>query len=62
MGLCGATVRFWLRRFNARGLGGLEEAMRSGRLPPPRRSLRGFADAAGERSAVITTALSRPAD
>src|ERR687896_1126658 len=31
MGLCGATVRFWLKRFNARGLPGLEEDMRSGR-------------------------------
>ena len=30
MGLCGATVRFWLRRFNERGLRGLEEEMRSG--------------------------------
>jgi transposase len=25
MGLCGATVRFWLKRFNERGLPGLEE-------------------------------------
>jgi hypothetical protein len=25
IGLCGATVRFWLKRFNERGLGGLEE-------------------------------------
>src|SRR5215218_4372896 len=33
MGLCGATVRFWLKRFNERGLSGLEEDMRSGRLP-----------------------------
>jgi transposase len=53
MGLCGATVRFWLKRFNARGLGGLEEDMRSGR--PPTYS-------AEERGAVITAALSRPAD
>src|ERR1700753_1453550 len=30
MGLCGETVRFWLKRFNERGLGGLEEDMRSG--------------------------------
>ena len=29
MGLCGATVRFWLKRFNERGWGGLEEDMRS---------------------------------
>src|SRR5213080_2273746 len=33
MGLCEATVRFWLKRFNERGLGGLEEEMRSGRPP-----------------------------
>jgi hypothetical protein len=30
MGLCDATVRFWLKRFNERGLSGLEEEMRSG--------------------------------
>ena len=53
MGLCGATVRFWLNRFNARGLIGLEEDLRSGR--PPTYS-------AEERSAVITAALSRPAE
>jgi transposase len=53
MGLCGATVRFWLRRFNERGLPGLEEDMRSGR-----RAIY----TAEERSAVITAALSRPAD
>ena len=33
MGLCGATVRHWLQRFNARGLPGLEEDVRSGRPP-----------------------------
>ena len=53
MGLCGATVRFWLKRFNARGLAGLEEDMRSGRPPTY---------TAEERSAVITAALSRPSD
>ena len=53
MGLCGATVRFWLKRFNEHGLGGLTEDMRSGR--PPTYS-------AEERSVVITAALSRPAD
>jgi transposase len=53
MDLCGATVRFWLKRFNERGLHGLEEEMRSGR--PPTYS-------AEERSAVITAALSRPAE
>jgi len=51
MGLCGATVRFWLKRFNARGLAGLKEDMRSGRPPTY---------TAEERSAVITAALSRP--
>ena len=53
MGLCGATVRFWLKRFNQRGLDGLEEDMRSGRPPTY---------TAEERSAVIAAALSRPAD
>jgi transposase len=53
MDLCGPTVRFWLKRFNARGVSGLEEDMRSGRpaIYSPE-----------ERSAVITAALSRPAD
>ncbi len=53
MGLCGPTVRFWLKRFNDRGLHGLEEDMRSGR--PATYS-------AEERSAAITAALSRPAE
>jgi transposase len=53
MGLCGATVRHWLKRFNARGLDGLEEDVRTGR--PPTYS-------AEQRSAVIDTALTRPAD
>ena len=53
MDLCEATIRFWLKRFNARGLAGLEEDMRSGR--PATYSPE-------ERSAVITAALSRPAD
>ena len=53
MDLCGATVRFWLKRFNERGMQGLEEDMRSGR--PPTYSTE-------ERSAVITAALSRPAE
>src|SRR6201992_405628 len=52
MGLCGETVRFWLKRFNERGLGGLEEDMRSGRPPTY---------TAEERSAVIAAALSRAA-
>jgi predicted ArsR family transcriptional regulator len=33
MDLGGKTVRHWLQRFNARGLPGLEEAVRSGRPP-----------------------------
>ena len=53
MDLCGATVGHWLKRFNARGLQGLEEDVRSGR--PPTYS-------AEQRSAVINTALTRPAD
>ena len=53
MGLCGATVRFWLKRFNERGLRGLEEDMRSGRPP---------SYTTEERSAVIKAALSRPAE
>ena len=53
MDLCGAAVRFWLKRFNERGLLGLEEGMRSG--CPPTHS-------AEERSAVTAAALSRPAE
>jgi transposase len=53
MGLCGETVRFWIKRSNARGLNGLAENMRSGR--PPTYS-------AEERSRVIRTALTRPAE
>ena len=53
MELCGATVRFWLKRFNERGLDGLAEDMRSGRPP---------VYSAEERSAVIAAALSRPAE
>ena len=53
MGLCGETVRFWIKRFNARGLNGLAEEMRSGRPPT---------SAAAERSRVLRTALTRPAE
>jgi transposase len=53
MGLCGATVRFWLKRCNQRGLNGLEEEMRWGRPPT---------SSAAEKSVVIRTALTRPAD
>src|SRR5690242_5367292 len=48
-----ASVRFWLKRFNARGLPGLQEARRSGQPPTYTPE---------ERSAVITAALSRPMD
>src|SRR3954468_20595632 len=53
MGLCEATVRFWLKRFNEGGLGGLEEEMGTGRPPP---------SPAEEPSAVPPAPLSRPAD
>jgi len=53
MDLCGNTVRHWLNRFNARSLDGLEEDVRTGR--PPTYS-------AEQRSAVITAALTRPAE
>jgi transposase len=51
--VCKASVRFWLKRFNAQGLPGLHEEMRSGRPPTYTPE---------ERSAVITAALSRPSD
>ena len=53
MDLCGATVRHWLKRFNARGLDGPEEDVRTGR--PPTYS-------AEQRSTVITAALTRPSE
>jgi transposase len=53
MGLGGKTVRHWLKRFNARGLQGLDEDVRAGR--PPTYSTE-------QRGAVINTALTRPAD
>ncbi len=53
MDLGGVTVRHWLKRFNARGLQGLEGDVRTGR--PPTYS-------AEQRSTVINTALTRPAD
>jgi transposase len=52
MDLCGNTVRHWLTRFNARGLKGLEQDVRTGR--PPTYS-------AEQRGAVITAALTSPA-
>src|SRR3954471_12026449 len=48
-----ARPRFWLKRFNARGLPGLQEEGRSGRPPTYTPE---------ERRAVITAALSRPSD
>ena len=53
MDLCGNTVRHWLNRFNARGLEGLKEDVRTGR--PPTYS-------AEQRSTVITAALTRPSE
>jgi transposase len=53
MGLCGATVRHWLKRFNARGLAGLGESERPGRPP---------VYSADQVGAVIEAALTRPAD
>ncbi len=53
MDLCANTVRHWLNRFNARGLKGLEEDVRTGRPPTY---------TAEPRSAVITAALTRPTE
>ena len=47
------TARFWLQRFNAHGLAGLEESERPGRPP---------IDSADQVGAVIGAALTRPAD
>jgi transposase len=52
MDLRGNTVRHWLNRFNARGVPGLQEDVRTGR--PPTYS-------AEQRSAVISAALTPPA-
>src|SRR4029078_6397353 len=51
MAVGGVTVRHWLKRFNARGLQGLEEDVRTGR--PPTYS-------AEQRSARITNARASP--
>jgi transposase len=53
MDLCGNTVRCWINRFNARGLDGLEEDVRTGR--PLTYSVE-------QRGAVITAALTRPTE
>lgn len=47
------TARFWLKRFNAHGLAGLEESARPGRPP---------IYPAEQVGAVIAAALTRPAD
>ena len=47
------TARFWLKRFNAHGLAGLEESERPGRPP---------VYPADQVGAVIGAALTRPAD
>jgi transposase len=47
------TARFWLKRFNAHGLAGLEESARPGRPP---------IYPAAQVGAVIAAALTRPAD
>ena len=47
------TARFWLKRFNAHGLAGLEESERPGRPP---------VYSADQVGAVIGAALTRPAD
>lgn len=47
------TARFWLKRFNAHGLAGLEESARPGRPPTY---------PAEQVGAVIEAALTRPAD
>ena len=47
------TARFWLKRFDARGLAGLEESERPGRPP---------VYSADQVGAVIEAALTRPAD
>jgi transposase len=47
------TARFWLKRFNARGLAGLEESERPGRPP---------VYSADQVGAVIEAALTRPAE
>jgi transposase len=51
LGLCDATVRTWLKRFNAGGVAGLKDAPRSGRPPVY------TAEEAGE---VIAASLTKP--
>ena len=51
MGITEATVRLWLKRFNAAGLDGLKDAPRSGRPP---------VYTAQEVGTVIETSLTKP--
>ncbi len=53
LGLCEATVRLWLSRFNAAGVDGLADAPRAGRPPTY------TAEEVGE---VIAASLTKPAD
>jgi transposase len=53
LGLCEATVRLWLTRFNAQGVDGLADAPRAGRPPTY------TADEVGE---VIAASLTKPDD
>jgi transposase len=53
LGLHARTTRFWLKRFNAHGLAGLEESERPGRPP---------AYSADQVAAVVAAAVTRPAD
>jgi transposase len=53
LGLCEATVRLWLTRFNAQGPDGLVDAPRAGRPPTY---------AAAEVGEVIAASLTDPAD
>jgi transposase len=53
LGVCAATVRTWIRRFNAGGLDGLRDAGRSGRPPTY---------TAAEVGEVVAVALTAPQD
>ena len=53
LGVCEATVRLWLKRFNAEGLDGLRDAGRTGRPPTY---------TAAEVGAVVAASLTDPAD
>ena len=53
LGVCEATVRLWLTRFNARGLDGLADAPRAGRPPTY------TPEEVGE---VVAASLANPAD